>query len=230
MSFLITILTESGIILNNDDTLTINGINFNMSSGVLDAHNCNISNSVVGGGAEFNALIENGNVNGGNNVGWRFGGFRTLYWVGEGGNWSDTGHWSLSSGGEGGEEIPTSVDNVIFDSNSITSEDQTIYFPTDEVSYLSSLDMTDLQYQISLNSYAIPQIASKIACGYATTMVLTENGDVHGWGGNWAYQVNPNSTGDLWTDPTTVIFSGVKDISCGETHTMVLMENGDLHR
>lgn len=34
------------------------------------------------------------------------------------GNWSDTAHWSASSGGVGGASVPTSVDNVIFDANS----------------------------------------------------------------------------------------------------------------
>ncbi len=43
---------------------------------------------------------------------------RTLYWVGDAGNWNDTIHWSYSSGGPGGECIPTIVDDVIIDSNS----------------------------------------------------------------------------------------------------------------
>ncbi len=43
---------------------------------------------------------------------------RTLYWVGGTGNWSDTARWSTSSGGGGGAAIPTSLDNVIFNSAS----------------------------------------------------------------------------------------------------------------
>jgi len=43
---------------------------------------------------------------------------RTLYWVGGTGNWTDTARWSLSSGGAGGEAIPTSLDDVIFNSAS----------------------------------------------------------------------------------------------------------------
>ena len=43
---------------------------------------------------------------------------RTLYWVGGTGAWSATSDWSLSSGGAGGEPIPTSLDSVIFDSAS----------------------------------------------------------------------------------------------------------------
>jgi hypothetical protein len=43
---------------------------------------------------------------------------RTLYWVGGTGDWSDTARWSLSSGGAGGEAVPRSMDDVVFDSSS----------------------------------------------------------------------------------------------------------------
>jgi hypothetical protein len=43
---------------------------------------------------------------------------RTLYWVGGTGNWGDTARWSTSSGGSGGAAVPTSLDNVIFNSAS----------------------------------------------------------------------------------------------------------------
>lgn len=40
------------------------------------------------------------------------------YWVGGSGNSNDTTHWSATSGGAGSAGVPTSADNVIFDSNS----------------------------------------------------------------------------------------------------------------
>lgn len=45
------------------------------------------------------------------------------YWVGGAGTWdaSDTTHWSASSGGAGGASVPTSVDDVIFDTASNAS-------------------------------------------------------------------------------------------------------------
>ena len=45
------------------------------------------------------------------------------YWVGGTGNWdaSDTSHWAIISGGAGGASVPSSVDNVIFDSLSNAS-------------------------------------------------------------------------------------------------------------
>ena len=43
---------------------------------------------------------------------------RTLYWVGGTGNWSDTNRWSLTSGVAAPVAIPTSLDAVIFNSDS----------------------------------------------------------------------------------------------------------------
>lgn len=43
---------------------------------------------------------------------------RTLYWVGGTGNWNDTARWSTSSGGGSGAAVPTSLDDVVFDSAS----------------------------------------------------------------------------------------------------------------
>ncbi len=51
---------------------------------------------------------------------------RNLYWVGGTGNWSDTAKWSLSSGGAGGEAVPTSQDSVTFD----TLSNATLYTAT----------------------------------------------------------------------------------------------------
>lgn len=40
------------------------------------------------------------------------------YWIGANTNWDDTSNWSATSGGSGGETVPTSVDDVYFDVNS----------------------------------------------------------------------------------------------------------------
>ena len=55
---------------------------------------------------------------------------RTLFWVGDGGDWEDQAHWSLSSGGPGGECIPTPIDDVIFDQNSFAANNQFVNGPT----------------------------------------------------------------------------------------------------
>lgn len=65
----------------------------------------------------------------GNTDGWIFpdNDERTLFWVGDGGDWADPNNWSLSSGGAGGECIPTPNDNVIFDQNSFTTANATVF-------------------------------------------------------------------------------------------------------
>jgi gliding motility-associated-like protein len=68
-------------------------------------------------------LQANNSIDDGGNVNWNFANFagRTLYWVGDAGDWNDENNWSLSSGGPGGECIPTPIDDVIFDVNSFSS-------------------------------------------------------------------------------------------------------------
>lgn len=51
---------------------------------------------------------------------------RTLYWVGGGGSWSDAAHWSLHSGGAGGECSPSLVDDVVVDASSCPAPGQTL--------------------------------------------------------------------------------------------------------
>ena len=43
---------------------------------------------------------------------------QTLYWVGGSGNWSDSNHWSLESGGRPSGIAPSSATNLIFDDKS----------------------------------------------------------------------------------------------------------------
>ncbi|RZK62530.1 MAG: hypothetical protein EOO59_02305, partial [Hymenobacter sp.] len=51
---------------------------------------------------------------------------RNLYWVGNGGRWSDPAHWALSSGGTAGVCVPNQLDNVLFDAQSFTTANQTV--------------------------------------------------------------------------------------------------------
>jgi len=62
------------------------------------------------------------------------------YWIGNSGNWSDTAHWSASSGGAGGETVPTSSDDVYFDANSFSSVSQAVSFNVD--SYCKGFNTT----------------------------------------------------------------------------------------
>ena len=68
-------------------------------------------------------FIANNSVDMGNNTNWTIhtSSPKELYWVGGNGCWSDSLHWSGSSGGTGGYCIPSPIDNVYFDENSFTN-------------------------------------------------------------------------------------------------------------
>jgi len=73
--------------------------------------------------------IANNSVDLGNNLGWDTianTAAGKLFWVGGTGNWEDTDHWSLTSGGPGGECIPSAYDTVVFDALSFTGTDQKV--------------------------------------------------------------------------------------------------------
>jgi hypothetical protein len=50
----------------------------------------------------------------------------TRYWVGNGGYWQQTSHWSATSGGASGASMPLVHDTAIFDANSFSSGGQTV--------------------------------------------------------------------------------------------------------
>lgn len=95
-----------------------------VSAGTIDVSYCDLSYSWASGGAIFNSFVVDGNVDSGSNTGWNFYQLGDRYWVGDSGNWNDRGHWSLTSGGPSGALVPTSDNNVIFDSNSFSISDQ----------------------------------------------------------------------------------------------------------
>ncbi len=113
------------------------------------------------GPATFNA---DNTVDLGNNQGWIIDArtSRTLYWVNGTGNWQDPAHWSLSSGGPGGECVPTPIDDVFFDQNSFYNTGQQVTGLTftnhfcrdmswDNVSGNPTIDMLALQVFGSLS-------------------------------------------------------------------------------
>jgi len=94
-------------------------------SGVVTVDYCNITGIQASGGATFNAT---NSIDGGNNTGWNLSSPapRTLYWVGGTGNWEDDAHWSLLSGGTGGNCVPSLMDDVFFDANSFSQTGETV--------------------------------------------------------------------------------------------------------
>lgn len=62
----------------------------------------------------------------GGNSGITFTASANRYWVGNGGNYDDTAHWSATSGGSSGASAPLPQDDVYFDSNSFSAGSQTV--------------------------------------------------------------------------------------------------------
>ena len=89
-------------------------------------------------------LTANNSFDGGENSGWTFStsSGRTLYWVGDAGDWNDENNWSLASGGPGGECIPTPLDNVIFDENSFATASARVEIPVRNDAYCLDMNWT----------------------------------------------------------------------------------------
>lgn len=101
--------------------------------------NINFSNGTLNALNSFD-LVGNSGIN------FVSGSGRTLYWVGGNGDWDDSSHWSLSSGGAGGECIPTPADSVVFDNSSasgnMTLEIGGTVFAHDFTAFNTNFDLT----------------------------------------------------------------------------------------
>jgi gliding motility-associated-like protein len=78
--------------------------------------------------------------------------YATRYWVGNGGNWSDHAHWSLTSGGPSGASLPAEYDLVIFDQNSFTAENQIVELNTNIA--IGGMDWTAVNHHPVLSGAA----------------------------------------------------------------------------
>lgn len=76
------------------------------------------------------------------------------YWIGNGGNWNDTAHWSESSGGTGGASEPTGNDDVYFDANSFNLDGQVVNLKNgagNNISYCRNFDWRGVTHNPALN-------------------------------------------------------------------------------
>ncbi len=71
---------------------------------------------------------------------------RNLYWVGDGGFWDESVHWSLNTDGTGGGECPpTPLDNVFFNQHSFSSANQTVQIRQYDA-YCRDMDWTGILF------------------------------------------------------------------------------------
>jgi gliding motility-associated-like protein len=142
--------------INNLSTSTINAVGDCGANIDFDAHgttanwNLNGNNETIYyaiiKNTEINngSLVANGSFDNSGNSGITFnsGTSRILYWVGGTGSWSDSTHWSLISGGLGGECVPTPLDSIIVDANSDTTGSTSWYINLISPSYVKDIHVT----------------------------------------------------------------------------------------
>lgn len=120
------------------------------------------------------------------------------YWVGGTANWDGTAgtKWALTSGGAGGEAVPTSADDVFFDANSGTVT-VTIATTGPQALNLNFTGFTgtlagvagqtiDLYGSLTLGSGMTRTTTAPINLRNTTTATITSNGIT--WAGNWTFQ------------------------------------------
>ncbi len=132
----------------------------------VNVQNAIISNSKGQGGANFVALNSTDVVS---NTGWTFpaNSVRRLYWVGGAGTWTDNVHWSLTSGGAGGECMPDLNDDVFFDANSgFTAASKTVTIPT----------MDTFVHNFTINGTSVPPTFSGGALLAVYGSMVLQNG------------------------------------------------------
>jgi gliding motility-associated-like protein len=111
---------------------------------------------------------------------------RDLYWVSGQGNWSDKNHWSLTSGGPGGECPPTIRDNIWFEDAGGLGLHDTVFV---DVKYGKCHDMI---WTVTDTSY----ISSPVNYDYAPIILPVDTTNLRIWGSL------------QYTDPMQTVFTG----------------------
>ncbi len=99
------------------------------------------------------------------------------YWVGNGGNWSDTLHWVTTSGGSTYYSVPpTQDDNVYFDANSFTLTGQAVTIDAAanclNFDWTGAINTPDFTGASELNVYGSIKLVSGMTATYTGTLML----------------------------------------------------------
>ncbi|MFC2100814.1 gliding motility-associated C-terminal domain-containing protein [Bacteroidota bacterium] len=142
------------IILSSDSSDIAAGLYSNSST--INIYDVILRDIHCSGNATFNAF---NTVDLGNNTGWNI--FHrnglNLYWVNGQGNWSDDSHWSTSSGGQGGACIPSPLDNVFFDNNSFTMNNEKVIIDC-QIAMCHDMNWINTIYKPELSGSAMKDI------------------------------------------------------------------------
>ncbi|MBI1222677.1 MAG: hypothetical protein GC180_08750 [Bacteroidetes bacterium] len=118
------------------------------------------------------------------------------YWTGGSGDWSNLNNWASSSGGSTRfTVIPGSQDTVIFDDNSFSGNQDTVYLP--DIAYCGSL-----LYQSSNNALIAP-VNQSVKLNIYIDLVLNRNVTLHNQI-NLAVTANANYSNQIRLDHTVI--------------------------
>jgi hypothetical protein len=118
----------------------------------VEVYHLNIQDLAASGAASFAAFES---IDNGNNTGWNITApaENDYFWVGGSGSWSDLNHWATTSGGSTFYgELPTQYDNVIFDQNSFSADDQMLTM--DVMGSCHDMDWTAITFDVSIEEGA----------------------------------------------------------------------------
>ena len=131
------------ITIQGASSTTQTGIIQNSSNKAFSIPGANISNmTYIGRESEVDdALTVSGGIDAGENTNVTVTALppRTFYWIGDGGDWSDPGHWSFTSGTANNPEncIPGPADVVYFDGGSFSNPNEVVTLDISPVSITS---------------------------------------------------------------------------------------------
>lgn len=161
------------------------------------------------------------------------------YWVGGTGSWSDTNHWSLSSGGASGAAVPVNTDWVVIDSGSdVAAADFVVTVDVSTASLLSfSLNDPDCLANVTLAAGitftvtgAVTITNDDFSCGSATVSissgVTTAYGLVIAAGGRWWGGSGTHTIGSISSNTATstcTMTSGTCTLNGGNGGTYFVM-------
>ncbi len=96
-----------------------------------------------------------------------------LFWINGSGNWSDSNHWSLTSGGSSAGLIPSGNYKIVVDDNSLMQNDVITCDSNSEIGAISVF--TKKKFSIDLNDFSV---LNRGAISMASDELLIKNGTI----------------------------------------------------
>ena len=134
------------------------------------------------------------------------------YWVGNGGNWSNSAKWSLTSGGAGGSGVPGAADNVFVNAASM-SVNSTINI--DVPTTVASITFSAIDVQITIDNAANLTVLGNI--GISTNTTYTNGVIING---NLTAGSMQLSSGTLSLGSSNILIKGIFGLASTTTRTL----------